>query len=122
MDAMIYDVAVVGGGLVGASFARALDRAGMSCVLVEGAAPTAPRPDAWDSRVYAVSPESQAFLESLDGWAELDPRRLAPALDMRVFGDRGSELHFSAYQAGVARLATVVEAGSLTHGLWQSLP
>lgn len=118
---MIFDVAVVGGGLVGASFARAMDRAGLNCVLVEGTPPKAPLSEAWDSRVYAVSPASQAFLEALGVWPELDPNRLAPVLDMRVFGDRDSVLHFSAYQAGVARLATVMEAGNLSQALWQSL-
>ncbi len=119
---MIFDVAVVGGGLVGASFARAMDKAGRTCVLLEGNRPLAPHPDEWDSRVYAVSPSSEAFLDSLGVWPELDAQRLTPVLDMRVFGDRGAELHFSAYQAGSARLATVVEAGSLTQALWQSLP
>jgi 2-octaprenylphenol hydroxylase len=119
---MVSDVAVVGGGLVGASLARALDRAGLSCTLIERSVPREPHPDEWDSRVYAISPGARAFLADIGAWQELDARRVAPVLEMKVFGDRDSQLRFSAYECGVERLATIVEAGSLQHALWRALP
>jgi ubiquinone biosynthesis UbiH/UbiF/VisC/COQ6 family hydroxylase len=119
---MIFDVLIVGGGLVGASLAHALDRAGLSCALVEGAVPREPHPDAWDSRVYALSPSSCDFLRDLGVWQEIDARRAAPVREMHVYGDGGSKLCFGAYECGTERLATIVEAGSLQHALWRSLP
>jgi 2-polyprenylphenol 6-hydroxylase len=113
-----FDVAIVGAGLVGASLACALAPSGLRCALVDGALP-APPLDTWDTRVYAISPSSQAFLRSIGAWKRLDPARLAPIYAMRVFGDGSSELSFSAYDSGVERLATIVESGALQRTLWE---
>src|SRR4051794_6827196 len=108
---MNFDVAVIGGGLVGATLARSLELAGWRCALIEGSVPSDPHPDAWDSRVYALSPSTEAFLGRLGVWPELDHRRIQPIRRMRIFGDRGSKLEFSAYESGIDRLATIVETG-----------
>ena len=71
------DVAIVGAGLVGASLALALERAGLSVVLIEAHAPAMSNADAWDSRVYAVSPGSAAFLAAVGAWQGLDAQRVA---------------------------------------------
>ena len=60
-----FDIIIVGGGLVGASLAAALGLAGVSVALVEPRPPEPPPADeTWDSRVYAISPGSAAFLEA----------------------------------------------------------
>ena len=107
---MVFDVAIVGGGLVGTSLALGLGRAGFHCALVEAGAPVGPRPDAWDSRIYAVSPASQSFLESIGVWQEIDVARLAPVYDMQVQGDRGGQLRFSAHASGADRRHDLVGA------------
>jgi 2-octaprenylphenol hydroxylase len=114
------DVIIVGAGLVGASLALALGQAGLSVALVESA-PAAPANEDWDSRVYAISPASSAFLDSLGVWEALDAERAQPIVRMEIFGDRsGSRLEFSAYDAGIAVLAHIVESGRLAHALWQA--
>ncbi len=72
-----------------------------------------------DSRVYAISPSTQRFLERLRVWPQLDASRLAPVFDMHVQGDRDgrSTLHFDAYQAATERLATIVEHRELARVL-----
>jgi ubiquinone biosynthesis UbiH/UbiF/VisC/COQ6 family hydroxylase len=118
---MIFDVAVVGAGLVGASLVRALAGSGLSCVLVDAAPPRA-ESGAWDNRVYALSPASQRFLDRLGIWSALDTARVAPVRRMKIFGDGArSSLQFSAYESGVERLASIVESGQLQRALWQSL-
>ena len=115
-----FDVVVVGAGLVGASLAVALGRAGLSVALIESAPAPVPAED-WDSRMYAVSPASSAFLESLGVWQALDAARIQPIARMEIFGDRsGSRLEFSAYDAGIAVLAHIVESGRLAHALWEA--
>jgi len=67
---MIFDVLIIGGGLVGASLAAALKRSGLSVALVE-AQPMVLDRDGWDSRIYAISPGSAAFLRNVahgSGW------------------------------------------------------
>jgi 2-octaprenylphenol hydroxylase len=118
---MVFDVAIVGAGLVGASFARALAGSGLRCALISAAPPPAQAVDGWDSRVYTLAPATQSFLEEIGVWPLLDPGRLAPVLAMRVFGDDGeSQLEFSAYETGAECLACVVESALVQRALWQS--
>ncbi len=113
------DVAIVGAGLVGSSLALALARSGLSVVLIEPRAPVAPS-DAWDSRVYAVSPGSAAFLADTGAWQDVTADRVAGVETMRIFGDEpSSRLEFSAYDAGLRELAFIVESGRLQAALWQ---
>lgn len=115
------DVAIVGAGLVGASLALALADSGLRVVLIESQVPRAPSPG-WDSRVYAISPGSVAFLASLNAWQALDASRLARVEFMRVQGDApSSQLTFSAYDAGLSELAFIAENGRLQAALWQCL-
>ncbi len=58
-----FDVVIVGAGLVGASLAASLCGSGLRLAVVEPAAPRVAREDSWDSRIYAVSPGSVAYLE-----------------------------------------------------------
>ena len=121
---MNFDVMIIGGGLVGASLAAALKHSGLSLALVESQPAIAQAkghaPD-WDGRIYAISPGTRTFLESSGAWSLLDKNRIAPVEAMRVFGDTGAELEFSAYQMGVAELACIVENRALQNALWKVL-
>lgn len=120
---MDFDVVIVGSGLVGASFAAALGDSGLRLALVEASSPP-PLPDdaGWDSRIYAISPGSAAFLEQCGAWQQVDATRVTRVEDMRVFGDDGvSRLEFSAYDAGLRELAFIVESRLLQHALGQQL-
>ena len=121
---MQYDIVVVGGGLVGASFARAAR--GRRIALVD----SLPRPgggeagasDRFDARVYALSPGSVAFLEEIKAWQTIAPERKTPVHSMRVRGDGGGAgLEFDAYDAGVPELAWMVEDRELQNALWRVL-
>jgi ubiquinone biosynthesis UbiH/UbiF/VisC/COQ6 family hydroxylase len=148
---MEFDVVIIGGGLVGASLAAALKHSGLSLALVESQpslmredAPASqarsplpnPLPQAgeganeslrefnvndWDSRIYAISPGSRSFLEQSGAWSLLDAGRIAPVEAMRVSGDTGAELEFSAYQMGVAELACILENRELQRALREVL-
>lgn len=118
---MDFDIVIVGAGLVGASFAMALRGAGLKLALVEAQAPEPPA-DNWDSRIYTISPGSVAFLQGLGVWKRLDQSRICAVHEMRIHGDAAdAQLQFSAYEAGVAELATIVENRLLQALLWQGL-
>ena len=62
-------VLVVGGGLVGASLAIALDAAGIAATLVEAAAPRTGAPPSYDERNLALARASVNGLDALGVWA-----------------------------------------------------
>ncbi len=123
---MPADVAVVGRGAVGLAAALALSRAGLRATLI--GAPLAAdgdggEIDAWDLRVFALSPATRTLLESIGVWHALDAARVAPVYDMRVypaFGSASDALHFSAYEARVEALAWIVEQRNLLRALGQA--
>lgn len=115
-----YQVVIVGAGLVGAAAALALGRQGVRVALVERQSPSPPG-DAWDARIYAISPASQRFLEGIGAWQRLDGGRIQPVFRMDVAGDGSGAVRLDAYAAGVPRLATILESGRLQSALWQAI-
>jgi 2-octaprenyl-6-methoxyphenol hydroxylase len=65
------DVLIVGGGLVGASLAIALDRSGLSVALAESAAPRVDAQPSYDERNLALARASVNALTALGVWAPL---------------------------------------------------
>jgi ubiquinone biosynthesis UbiH/UbiF/VisC/COQ6 family hydroxylase len=118
-----FDVIIVGGGLVGASLALALGPAGLSVAVIESRPPQAlPDDDTWDSRIYAISPGSAAFLESCGAWQAVAQERVMRVEAMQVCGDDAhARLDFSAYDAGLRELAFIAENRLLHDALWQRL-
>lgn len=116
-----FDLIIVGGGLAGASLAVALRNTRLRIALVESRAPQAPGADAWDARVYAVSPANVAFLDSIGAWQHMDLARVSPIKSMRIFGDAGGELEFSAFQVGVPDLGCILESSLMACELWEGL-
>lgn len=124
MSSDTFDVIVAGGGLVGASLALALGRSGVRVALVEARPPDPATGDLdiWDSRIYAISPGSAAFIASCNAWQHLAEDRITRVETMKVFGDDpGAHLEFSAYDCGLRELAFIVESGRLHHALWHEL-
>lgn len=116
---MKFDVIVVGGGLAGAALAVALRKTRLRVALIDAQGPV--HPQGWDARIYAYSPSNAAFLEELGVWQHLDPQRLSAVHEMRIFGDAGGELSFSAYHSGVGELAWIGESSLVHLELWESL-
>lgn len=119
----MHDAAIVGGGLVGASLALALQRAGLKVVMIDPLLPQPPAAGAsWDSRIYAISPGNAAFLDSLGAWGRLDAQRVQRVETMTICGDGpAGRLEFSAYDAGLRELAYIVEGGALQQALRETI-
>jgi ubiquinone biosynthesis UbiH/UbiF/VisC/COQ6 family hydroxylase len=123
-------VVIVGGGPVGAAFALAAASglANTEVVLLErGSVPTMPASDeAFDHRVYAVSPDSILLLEKMRVWQRLKSlqrTRIAPVDQMQVWSDAeqpGQKLPSIAFSHGAA-LAHIVEHRTLVAALHAEL-
>lgn len=112
------DVLVRGAGPVGMALALALSRDGLAVGLL---AP-APRPGgAPDVRTYALNAGSVALLRDLRVWDALPEDARTPVHDMRVHGDEGGRIEFSAWQQGAPELAWIVDAAALEQALSEAV-
>ena len=67
------DLAIVGGGLVGASLAIALRPTGLRVALVEGVAPDASLQPSFDDRTTALGNGTRRTFEALGLWQAIAP-------------------------------------------------
>ncbi len=117
------DVAIVGGGVVGAALACALAEQGLSLTLIDAQTPAPYDPKAEvDLRVFALSRASRRILEALGAWDAVAAVRLSPYREMQVWdaGGKGS-VHFDSADLGEPELGYIVENSLLQHSLWARL-
>lgn len=79
-----FDGIVAGGGLIGLVAAFALAQKGYKIAILEAKDFSAKAPDR-GSRVFALTPASQNFLEQLGLWKILDPKTLSPYRYMKIW-------------------------------------
>lgn len=113
-----FDLIIVGGGLAGASLALALRETRLRIALVEGQPPR--QPEGLDSRIYAISPANVDFLETIGAWRHLDGSRIAPIRAMKIAGDAGGTLEFSAFESGVPELGCILESSLMACEFWEA--
>lgn len=98
-----YDLAIIGGGLVGASLAVALADSPLRVVLIEAAAPPASEP-CWDERCIALNDASHRIFRSYGVWEAL-AAEAAPIAATHI-SERGrfGTARFSAAESGLEAL------------------
>lgn len=119
----VLDVAVVGGGMVGAATALALARAGFSAALVDAREPTP-----WgaanevDLRVVGLAPSSVALLHDLGVWQAIASARASAYERMVVWdAENGATIRFDAADEGRDVLGYIVENSLVQACLWHAL-
>jgi len=115
------DVAIVGGGMVGASLAAGLLGTGRRVLLVEAVPFGALAQPSFDERTTALGNASRRIFEGLGVWQELAPEAAAiRAIHVSEAGRFGAA-HLSAAEQGVEALGYVVPNRVLGAALWQRL-
>ncbi|HEY8554384.1 MAG TPA: UbiH/UbiF/VisC/COQ6 family ubiquinone biosynthesis hydroxylase [Burkholderiales bacterium] len=115
-----YDVAIVGGGMVGGALACALGGSALKVALIEPNPPRTPAGEDFEQRVSALTLASQAFLENVGAWAGVLARRAAEVRAMRVW-DAWGEIHFDAAEIGEPYLAHIVENAVVVAALYERM-
>ncbi|BDM65465.1 FAD-dependent 2-octaprenylphenol hydroxylase [Shewanella sp. NFH-SH190041] len=114
-----YDVAIVGGGMVGLATACGLAQAGIKTLMIDAgqceAVSGEPR-----LRVSALNQASQRLLTSLGAWPLLAPDRIGPYRRMQVWDKDGmGHIQFDAAQLGEHTLGSIVENDAVSYALSQ---
>jgi 2-octaprenyl-6-methoxyphenol hydroxylase len=115
------DILIVGGGLVGASLAIALDKAGLDATLVESGAPMRGAPPSYSERNLALARATVNGLRHLGVWPHA---RDAATPIRRIHVSRAGEFgsaRIDAADAGLEAVGWTLPARQLGHALQQRL-
>jgi 2-octaprenyl-6-methoxyphenol hydroxylase len=116
-----FDVAIVGGGMVGASCALALAGSGRSVVLIEGIAPDSAAQPSFDERTTALGNASRRIFEGLGIWGELEAQAAAiRAIHVSEAGRFGFA-RLDADAQGIDAFGYVVANRVIGAALWSAL-
>ena len=116
-----FDVAIVGGGMVGASLAVALGGLGLRIALIEAVPHDAAAQPSFDERTTALSNGSQRILETLKVWSAISSAA-TPIAKIHV-SDRGrfGFARLDAAEQNLSAMGYVVPNRSLGAALWEPL-
>lgn len=116
-----YDIIIVGGGMVGASLALALENTTLSIALIEAFDFNTDQQPSYDDRGIALSYGSQRIFETMGLWQQLKP--FTTAIEHIHISDRGhfGATRLSAEQENVPALGQVILAREMGKVLNQRL-
>ena len=116
-----YDLAIAGGGLVGASLALALAPLGLKIALVEAVVPGGDGHPSYDERTTALSNGTIRAFRSLGVWSRME-REAAPIRRIHV-SERGrfGVARIDAAEQGLESLGSVLPNRVIGEALWHGL-
>jgi 2-octaprenyl-6-methoxyphenol hydroxylase len=115
------DVAIIGGGMVGASLAVALAGSGVSTLLVEGTTPGSSTQPSFDDRTTALGNASRRIFQSLGVWERLAPEAAAIRAIHVSDAGRFGFARLSAEEQGIEAFGYVVPNRVIGAALWGKL-
>ena len=128
----VFDIVVVGAGMVGAALATGLGQNGFRVALVDRAPPPDFDPEsAPDIRVSALSAGSERYLQSLGAWDHILGMRSTPYRRLAVWDEtryplqnlvprKLAEVQFDATELGAHHLGHIVENSVTQQALWKT--
>ena len=106
-----FDVAVVGGGVVGGTLAALLGGFGLEVALIEAGEPPLGPTDPEDARVLALTRASERVLRAIGAWHTIESEPIGCFREMRVWDEGGGgAIHFDSAEIGEPTLGYIVPA------------
>jgi len=118
---MECDVAIVGGGMVGASLALALAETGLSILLIEAVAPDSITQPSFDDRTTALGNASRRIFQALGVWPAIAPRAAAIRTIHVSDAGRFGFARLRAQEQGIEAFGFVVTNRVIGAALWEKL-
>jgi 2-octaprenyl-6-methoxyphenol hydroxylase len=116
-----FDIAIIGGGMVGASLALALRESGRRIVLVEGVAPDSRAQPSFDERTTALGNASRRIFQSLRVWERIAAHAAAIRVIHVSDAGRFGFARLDAVEQGVDAFGYVAPNRVIGAALWQAL-
>ena len=117
-----FDVAIIGGGMVGATLARALAQTRFRIALIEPQPPHPAHTDTlFDLRVSAITRASQRIFDALGVWQGMVARRVSPFREMHVWETQDKEIHFDSADLSEPYLGHIIENNVISASLYDGL-
>ncbi|PLK59279.1 2-octaprenyl-3-methyl-6-methoxy-1,4-benzoquinol hydroxylase [Candidatus Palibaumannia cicadellinicola] len=117
-----HDVVVVGGGMVGATLAITLAKAGFSVMVIDSLPLAKAKNEAEpDIRVSAINCTSVELLRGLQVWQNIGDNFCVPYRRLSIWECQSSEVVFDAASLNLPELGFMVENRRLQQALWQRL-
>ena len=116
-----WDVAIVGGGMVGASFALALRATKLRVLLIESIPPDSATQPSFDERTTALGNGSRQIFESLGVWQAMSAESAAIRSIHVSDAGRFGVARLEAREQGVPAFGYVVPNRVIGRVLWQAL-
>lgn len=115
-QAVVYDIVIVGAGIVGSALACALAKSSFNIAIIEAQERVIDRSeqatsvDGFDVRVSAITIASQQLLEDIGAWEIIAENRLSPYRHMHVWDAEGTgSIDFDADDINQPALGHIVE-------------
>jgi len=115
------DIAIVGGGLVGASLALGLSDTGVRVLLLEGTAPASSSQPSFDERTTALGNASRRIFQALGVWADIAPHAAAIRTIHVSDAGRFGFARLRAEEHGIDAFGYVVANTVIGAALWKRL-
>ena len=113
-----FDIIIVGGGIVGATAACALGKAGLRVAVIEARQPVPVEQQQPDPRVFAITRASERIFRSLGVWEAIVAQGVFAFSDMEVWDARGEGvMHFDCAELGEPYLGHIIEPRHIETGL-----
>ncbi|HEV7715329.1 MAG TPA: FAD-dependent oxidoreductase, partial [Steroidobacteraceae bacterium] len=116
-----FDVVIVGGGMVGASLALALEGTGLQVLLIEGVAPGSNAQPSFDDRTTALGNASRRIFESLGIWPVIAPEAAAIRTIHVSDAGRFGFARLDATEQGIDAFGYIVTNRAIGTALWAKL-
>lgn len=119
----LFDIAIVGGGIVGSALACALADSDYRVILIDSnSAKAFSKADFFDARVVSLASAAQDFLRDLGVWENMAAQRLSPFESMHVWDAEGTgDVLFHCDDVQQPALGHIVENTLLVSSLQEKL-